>query len=205
MNRTLGLILGVLLTITASLTGLTIVPNWQFRELKPYSADAATEQAHPVPYFGSNQKGREVYIDLGCIYCHSQQVRAANFGADIDRGWGTRRSVPRDYIFDSPPLMGTMRTGPDLHNIGARQSSNDWHYLHLYNPQITSPGSIMPPHPFLFERHEGDGHSVPKGAVAIPAKFSEKPAYIVPTQRAQVLVEYLKSLDHSYDVPEAKQ
>ena len=93
MNRTLGLILGVLLTITASLTGLTIVPNWQFRELKPYAADASTEQAHPVAYFGANQKGREVYTDLGCIYCHSQQVRAANYGADIDRGWGTRRSV----------------------------------------------------------------------------------------------------------------
>ena len=101
--------------------------------------------------------------------------------------------------------MGTMRTGPDLHNIGARQSSSDWHYLHLYNPQITSPGSIMPPHAFLFQKHEADGHPMPKGAVAIPAKFADKPAYIVPTERAQALVEYLKSLDHSYDVPEAKQ
>jgi len=44
-----------------------------------------------------------------------------------------------------------MRTGPDLRNIGARQPSPDWHYLHLFDPQITSPGSIMAPFGFLYE------------------------------------------------------
>lgn len=201
MNRTIILALGVLMTVMASWAGLTLVPNWQFRDLKQHVDE--NDNAHPTPYYGDVLKGREVYVDLGCIYCHSQQVRAANYGADIDRGWGTRRSVPRDYIFDKPPLMGTMRTGPDLANIGARQTSKDWHALHLYNPQLTSPGSVMPPHPFLFERHEAD-RPVPKDGVALPAKAGEKAAYIVPNDRGRVLVEYLKSLDHTYDLPEAK-
>jgi cytochrome c oxidase cbb3-type subunit 2 len=52
-------------------------------------------------------------------------VRSSAFGADIARNWGQRRSVARDYIFDRPHLMGTMRTGPDLANIGARQPTRE--------------------------------------------------------------------------------
>lgn len=201
MNHRIPFAIGVLLTIIASTIGLVIIPNWQFKDLKPYENEQGYK--HPYEPYGAQKLGREVYADLGCIYCHSQQVRAANFGADIDRGWGTRRSVARDYIYDNPPFMGTMRTGPDLHNIGARQPSRDWHALHLYNPQITSPGSIMPPHPFLFEAHDVNG-AVPKEGILLPAKWSAKPAYIVPKKRAELLIEYLKSLDHTYELPEAK-
>jgi cytochrome c oxidase cbb3-type subunit 2 len=49
-----------------------------------------------------------------------QQVRADYAGSDIERGWGTRRSAPRDYIFDRPVLIGRMRIGPDLANVGKR-------------------------------------------------------------------------------------
>lgn len=200
MNRTFSLLAGILLTVLASFAGMVLVPNWQFQSLRPY-VDESTGQAHPVPYYGANLQGRDVYVDLGCMYCHSQQVRAGNYGADIDRGWGTRRSVARDYLYDRPHLMGTMRTGPDLHSIGARQTSTEWHYLHLYDPQITSPGSIMPPHTFLFRKHEGEA---PKGGVQLPSSHTARREYIVPTERAEVLVEYLKSLDHTYDLPEAK-
>ena len=200
MNRTFILLAGILLTVVASFAGLVLVPNWQFSGLKPYT-DENTNVAHPTQYYGANLQGRAVYTDLGCLYCHSQQVRTANFGADIDRGWGTRRSVARDYIYDNPPLLGTMRTGPDLHNIGARQTSSNWHYLHLYDPQITSPGSVMPPHPFLFQRLEG---KAPKEGAQLPATYAKTESYIVPTERGRVLVEYLKSLDHSYELPEAK-
>jgi cytochrome c oxidase cbb3-type subunit II len=99
--------------------------------------------------------------------------------------------------------MGTMRTGPDLENIGARQANRDWHALHLYNPQITSPGSIMPPHPFLFTRTKADG-PLPPRAIRLPEKWVSTPSYIVLEDRAENLIEYLKSLDHTYDVPEAK-
>lgn len=201
MNHRLIFALGVLATVMASAFGFVVMPNWQFRGLSPVEDESGVK--HPSPAFGGALLGRQVYADLGCIYCHSQQVRAGDFGADIQRGWGTRRSVARDYIFDNPPFMGTMRTGPDLENIGARQASREWHALHLYNPQITSPGSIMPPHPFLFTRAKVDG-PLPRGAVRLPAKWASAPSYILPGERAENLIEYLKSLDHSYAVPEAK-
>jgi cytochrome c oxidase cbb3-type subunit 2 len=64
--------------------------------------------------------GARVYAANGCIYCHSEQVRAEYAGADIERKWGDRRSAPRDYIFERPVFLGKMRMGQDLANIGAR-------------------------------------------------------------------------------------
>src|SRR2546423_14765665 len=61
-----------------------------------------------------------VFAANGCIYWHSEQVRAEYAGADIDRKWGDGRSAPRDYIFERPVLLGKMRMGQDLANIGAR-------------------------------------------------------------------------------------
>lgn len=203
MNRWWLLALGVFATIVASVTGLVLLPDRQLRSTAPVQ-DEDRGITLPVGYFGDAEEGRKVYMDLGCIYCHTQQVRPEGFGADIERGWGMRRSVARDYIHDEPPLMGTMRTGPDLMNIGARQPSAQWHYLHLYEPRITSPGSIMPPHRFLFEvRRSADG--LPEDAVRVPGEFAgEKPAWIVPKDRARRLVAYLLSLDHNYEVPEAR-
>jgi cytochrome c oxidase cbb3-type subunit 2 len=204
MNRSWSFIAGLLATIGFSMMGLVFIPNWQFEELKPVVDQNGV--SHPTPPAGSVLLGREVYISEGCLYCHSQQVRSADFGADISRGWGTRRSVARDYIFDKPHLMGTMRTGPDLENIGARQPSRQWQYLHLYNPQITSPGSIMPEFRFLFKVVDKSGPA-PAGSVDLPARDSpdQKDSYLIPTGRAEDLVDYLMSLNHSYDLPEAHQ
>ncbi len=203
MNRAWLLTLGVLATLIASMTGLVLLPDKQLRPTEPVK-DEDRDITLPAGYFGDAEEGRRVYMDLGCIYCHTQQVRPEGFGADLERGWGMRRSVARDYIYDDPPLMGTMRTGPDLMNIGARQPSAEWHYLHLYDPRITSPGSIMPPHRFLFDlRRSADG--LPAEAVRLPEAFSPGgPAWIVPNDRARRLVAYLLSLDHNYEVPEAR-
>ena len=43
----------------------------------------------------------------------------------IERKWGERRSAPRDYIFDRPVLLGKMRMGPDLANVGQRAPVTD--------------------------------------------------------------------------------
>ncbi|PYL83982.1 MAG: hypothetical protein DMF17_12080, partial [Verrucomicrobia bacterium] len=71
-----------------------------------------------MPQSGMADRGRKIYAANGCIYCHSQQVRADYAASDIDRKWGARRSAPRDYIFARPVLLGKMRMGPDLSNIG---------------------------------------------------------------------------------------
>jgi cytochrome c oxidase cbb3-type subunit 2 len=107
-----------------------------------------------------------------------------------------RRSHPLDYIYDEPQLLGTMRTGPDLANIGVRQPSAEWHHLHIYDPQLTSPGSIMPPHRFLYEKRRIQGQ---RSNEALDTKVEEG-FEIVPTYRANALVAYLKRLDQSYEI-----
>ncbi len=74
----------------------------------------------PSPQSGMFERGARVYAANGCVYCHSQQVRADYAADDIERKWGDRRSAPRDYIFDRPVFLGKMRMGQDLANIGAR-------------------------------------------------------------------------------------
>jgi cytochrome c oxidase cbb3-type subunit 2 len=71
------------------------------------------------------ERGRKIYAANGCFYCHSQQVRPDSDSTDIDRKWGDRRSAPRDYIYGRPVLLGEMRLGPDLSNIGKRAPAED--------------------------------------------------------------------------------
>jgi cbb3-type cytochrome oxidase cytochrome c subunit len=73
-----------------------------------------------MPKSGMAERGRKIYAANGCVYCHSQQVRADYAASDIDRNWGPRRSAPRDYLFERPVMLGKMRLGPDLSNIGKR-------------------------------------------------------------------------------------
>jgi cytochrome c oxidase cbb3-type subunit 2 len=199
MNRAVVLYIAIFVTVLFSFAGLVAIPDLQMREIGPVTDDSG--QQHPVPWEGIPAEGRQVYIELGCIYCHSQQVRPEGFGADIDRGWGMRRSVARDYIYDTPHLLSTMRTGPDLANIGVRQPSDSWHYQHLYDPYITSPGSNMPKFPFLFERRQIVAET-PSDAVSMPEGRVDEGWVLVPTDEGKALVAYLKHLNQSYDVPE---
>jgi cbb3-type cytochrome oxidase cytochrome c subunit len=113
------LFLGIFGTFAFSWVGLTVIPNWQIGHLNPQSDEEGTD-IYPMPQSGMVTRGARVYAANGCNYCHSEQVRAAYSGADIERKWGDRRSAPRDYIFERPVLLGRMRMGQDLANIGAR-------------------------------------------------------------------------------------
>src|SRR5438132_972414 len=118
------LFLGIFGTFAFSWTGLTLIPNWQIGHLDPQSDEEQTD-VYPQPKSGMAERGRKIYAANGCVYCHSQQVRADYAASDIERKWGTRRSAPRDYIFERPALFGKMRERPDLSNIGKRVSSPD--------------------------------------------------------------------------------
>jgi cbb3-type cytochrome oxidase cytochrome c subunit len=113
------LFLGIFGTFAFSWVGLTVIPNWQIGHLNPQSDEEGTD-VYPMPQSGMVTQGARVYAANGCNYCHSEQVRAEYAGADIERKWGDRRSAPRDYIFERPVLLGKMRMGQDLANIGAR-------------------------------------------------------------------------------------
>jgi cytochrome c oxidase cbb3-type subunit II len=201
MNRAALIYLGVLLTVVASFVGLVSLPDRQLRSLSP--VDDGQGVVRPERPEGAVLAGRREYIGLGCIYCHSQQVRPPGFGADIERGWGERRTVARDHLWDVPPLLGTMRTGPDLANIGVRQPSEGWQLLHLYDPRLTSPRSTMPAFPYLFERRKIEIQR-PADALSFPDGEPFPGSAVLPGERARTLVAYLRSLDHSFPVTEAR-
>ena len=203
MNYGPLLFLGFFLTVAASWCGLVLAPQIQFGGMQAVKVEE-TGALYPQARSGLAERGRDVYKANGCIYCHSQQVRAETFGADEARNWGTRRTVARDYLYDKPVMLGTMRTGPDLSNISLRQSSAAWHYLHLYNPRITSKGSIMPPFRFLFEtRKIGEHPSV--DALNLPPESAAPPGCeVVPSPDGKALVEYLLSLKANTPLPEAR-
>src|SRR5215831_12668024 len=113
------LFIGIFGTFAFSWVGLTVIPNWQIGHLNPQSDEDGTD-IYPMPQSGMVARGARVYAANGCIYCHSEQVRAVYAGADVERKWGDRRSAPRDYIFERPVFLGKMRMGQDLANIGAR-------------------------------------------------------------------------------------
>lgn len=56
-----------------------------------------------------------------------------------------------EFVYDHPFLWGSKRTGPDLHREGGKYS-HAWHFNHLLDPASMSPGSIMPPYPWLIEQ-----------------------------------------------------
>jgi cytochrome c oxidase cbb3-type subunit 2 len=186
MNRLHFIFVGFLITFASAWIGLAMAPSTHYRSAPgapPSEADALIEQ------------GRKLYLQNGCIYCHSQQVSPRNFRSDQARGWGARRTVASDYRNDKTGLFGTMRTGPDLANIGSRNPSTQWHYLHLYNPQLTSKGSVMPPFRFLFKRRKVSASPEPD---AILLGDGDE---IVPTPEARALVAYLISLKHDLGAP----
>ena len=78
------------------------------------------------------------------------EIHIVATGADISRGWGVRRSVAADFLYDSPVQLGAQRIGPDLADVGARLGNADWQLLHLYAPQSVVKNSAMPPFRFLF-------------------------------------------------------
>lgn len=100
-----------------------------------------------TPYTPLELEGRDIYIREGCLGCHSQMVRP--FRSETER-YG-EYSKSGEFIYDRPFLWGSKRTGPDLHRLGGKYPDS-WHYNHMLDPTLTSPGSIMPPYPWLLER-----------------------------------------------------
>src|SRR5437763_14414687 len=113
------LFLGIFGTFAFSWVGLTMIPNWQIGHLDPQMEEDGTD-VYPQPQSGMVERGSRGYAANGCIYCHSQEVRADYAAADIGRKWGDRRSAPRDYIFERPVFLGKARMGQDIANLGAR-------------------------------------------------------------------------------------
>lgn len=109
------------------------------------------------PYTPLELEGRDLYIREGCNACHSQMVRP--FRSETAR-YG-EYSKAGEFVYDHPFLWGSKRTGPDLHRIGGKYP-HSWHYYHMKDPTIMSPGSIMPRYPWLFNNSVDFEEIVPK-------------------------------------------
>ena len=96
------------------------------------------------PYTPLELEGRDLYIREGCVGCHSQMIRP--FRSEVER-YGEYAKAG-EFVYDHPFLWGSKRTGPDLLRVGGKYSDN-WHLNHMYDPQSTSAGSIMPAYQWL--------------------------------------------------------
>ena len=196
MENEVKLTAGAMVTLGIAVSALIVMPYIQVSDVKPPEG--------LKPYTSAQLRGRNVYIANGCVYCHSQQPRDRSFApADAERGWG-RVSVPGDYYYDNPHLLGSMRTGPDLFNIGVRQPNMDWNLGHLYQPRAYVPGSIMPSYPFLFEvKDKADPDEV---VVKLPPDYQPQNKVVVARPEAVDLVKYLQGMNHTYPIlpPEPK-
>jgi cytochrome c oxidase cbb3-type subunit 2 len=173
----LALSAAIIYLVYALLMG--VLPGLAFSQTKPLPG--------LQPLDAAQARGRAVYVAEGCSYCHTQQVRPLA----QDRVWG-RPSTARDFAYATPQLLGTERTGPDLTNIGARQSSIVWHLIHLYQPRSVVHASMMPAYPWLYQ--EKASAEPGDTAVALPPAYAVPGKVIVATQQAQDLVAYLLSL-----------
>ncbi|NMO21963.1 cytochrome-c oxidase, cbb3-type subunit I [Pyxidicoccus fallax] len=130
------------LTLVAILIGgvAELLPTIMIKQAVP--AHGAAQQ----PYSPLELQGRDLYVREGCYTCHSQMIRP--FVAETQRYGDVSRA--EEFIYDHPFQWGSKRTGPDLHRLGGKYP-NLWHYTHMMDPRATSPGSNMPPYPWLAE------------------------------------------------------
>jgi len=130
-----AIVIGSLLILIAVVSVVIILPY------------ADTSKTIPSDLFRTRtvveEKGRDLYVSNGCVYCHTQSIRSVDWGLGAER-----MAQARDYLKDYPILLGSQRTGPDLSQEGG-EHPNDWHQAHFINPRYTRPLSIMPPFQFL--------------------------------------------------------
>ncbi|GAB4132633.1 MAG: cytochrome-c oxidase, cbb3-type subunit I [Raineya sp.] len=126
--------------IVVSIGGLVqMIPTFVVKENIPTIASVK-------PYTPLELEGRDLYIKEGCNACHTQLIRP--FRSETER-YG-EYSKSGEYVYDHNFLWGSKRTGPDLMRIG-KKYPDSWHYHHMREPVSMSPGSIMPPYPWLLE------------------------------------------------------
>ena len=122
------------------------------------------------PYTPLELEGRDLYIREGCVGCHSQMIRP--FRSEVER-YG-EYSKAGEFVYDHPFLWGSKRTGPDLLRVGGKYPDS-WHFNHMYDPQSTSTGSIMPRYQWLvLSKHDlSDTEAKMKAMVTLGVPYTE--------------------------------
>jgi cytochrome c oxidase cbb3-type subunit 2 len=204
---------GIFGAFIVSCGAMVLLPNLQIGNLTPETPEWDGSQVSVPAHYPTEQGhiGRMTYVANGCFYCHTQQVRDPQYGPDLERGWGVRRTVARDYLFEDVPLLGSSRIGPDFANYGSDTWRNEpaddplkpakrdaaWVYRHLYAPKSIVSDSLCPPQQYLFTRREM-GSSPSRDAVHVDGRHEW-----IPTAEARNLAAYLLGQERSFPLPEA--
>jgi hypothetical protein len=132
-------------------------PHRAFTIMNQFKALSVEYKEPFAKYFGTPTEescaralrlGRKVYVGEACWHCHSQFVRPVS---NEEKRWGpVAKSIEYQNELQRPVMFGTRRVGPDLSREGGRRS-NDWHAVHFFRPRDTSPRSVMPEYPWLFD------------------------------------------------------
>jgi cytochrome c oxidase cbb3-type subunit I/II len=180
-----------------------------------FTVAAGPEQLAGIePYTPLEVGGRDIYIREGCYNCHSQMIRP--FRSETLRYGEWSRAG--EYAYDHPFQLGSRRIGPDLARVGGKYG-DIWHFEHMKDPRSTSPKSIMPPYPWLYEssydaadiqksvgalQSLGVPYSeeevsnalalIKKQADEIVARLAEKNAQVAPDKEIVALIAYLQRL-----------
>ncbi len=95
-------------------------------------------------------KGRNLFASNGCYVCHSGYSRPQDVRYGLYFLY-PKVSEPGDFFGSdqSPNLLGTERTGPDLSQESGWHP-DDWQRAHFYDPRFVDPMSLMPPMKSLF-------------------------------------------------------
>lgn len=79
-----------------------------------FQGEAPGARTSEIEYSAQAIEGRDVYVSLNCVSCHTQMVRPVI--ADVGLGAVT--------VHDTNQVIGTRRFGPDLSDVGSRLSAS---------------------------------------------------------------------------------
>jgi cytochrome c oxidase cbb3-type subunit I/II len=132
-----------------------IIPTFLIRSNIPTIASV-------TPYTPLELYGRDIYVAEGCYNCHSQMIRPI---LPETKRYG-EYSKPGESVYDHPFQWGSRRIGPDLARVGVTKPQENWHALHFEYPNQITPGTLMPPYPWLFVK-KIDYSSIPARMLAL--------------------------------------
>ncbi len=195
---------------------LVVMPYLRLSTDEPvlYSEDDGVDSSvsYPSVWIGASKDGERIYASAGCVYCHTQMVRPTYAGVDMWReGWGgdeaggsARETRAQDYANDHYAMLGYMRIGPDLANVGTRHTDRAWYHQKLYNTRMEVADSPMPSYEYLYRKQLIDGQRS-ENALELEGAFAVEDGYeVVPTEKAEALVDYLLSRKKSAQLPSAE-
>ena len=148
------------------------------------------------PYTPLELEGRDLYIREGCVGCHSQMIRP--FRSEVAR-YG-EYSKAGEFVYDHPFLWGSKRTGPDLLRVGGKYPDS-WHFNHMYDPQSTSTGSIMPRYQWLIkDKHDlSDTESKMRAMISLGVPYTELD---IENARENMDEQSIKIANNILDIPD---